>query len=57
MARPRVLAIDVGTGTQDMLILEAGGVIENAVQLIMPSPTALLAERVKQAPMTASTWS
>ena len=49
MARPRILAIDVGTGTQDILILEAGGVIENAVQLIMPSPTALLAERVKQA--------
>src|ERR1700682_805958 len=49
MARPRILAIDVGTGTQDILILEAGGVSENAVQLIMPSPTALLAERVKQA--------
>ncbi len=46
---PRVLAIDVGTGTQDILICEAGGVIENAVQLVMPSPTALLAERVKQA--------
>jgi uncharacterized protein (DUF1786 family) len=46
---PRILAIDVGTGTQDILILEAGGVIENAVQLIMPSPTALLAERVKRA--------
>jgi hypothetical protein len=49
VARPRILAIDVGTGTQDILILEAGSVIENAVQLIMPSPTALLAERVKQA--------
>ncbi|MDQ6712552.1 MAG: DUF1786 domain-containing protein, partial [Candidatus Dormibacteraeota bacterium] len=49
MARPRILAIDVGTGTQDIVILEAGGVIENAVQLIMPSPTALLAERVTQA--------
>jgi uncharacterized protein (DUF1786 family) len=49
VARPRILAIDVGTGTQDILVLEAGGVIENAVQLIMPSPTALLAERVKQA--------
>jgi uncharacterized protein (DUF1786 family) len=47
--RPRILAIDVGTGTQDILVLEAGGVIENAVQLVMPSPTALLAERVKQA--------
>lgn len=49
MARPRILAVDVGTGTQDILVFEAGTVIENAVQLIMPSPTALLAERVKQA--------
>jgi uncharacterized protein (DUF1786 family) len=49
VARPRILAIDVGTGTQDILILEAGSLIENAVQLIMPSPTALLAERVQQA--------
>jgi len=55
LARPRILAIDVGTGTQDILVLEAGSLIENAVQLIMPSPTALLAERVKQA--TGSTWS
>jgi len=49
VAHPRVLAIDVGTGTQDILVFEAGTVIENAVQLIMPSPTALLAEQVKQA--------
>jgi uncharacterized protein (DUF1786 family) len=49
MSRPRILAIDVGTGTQDVLVFEAGTLVENAVQLIMPSPTALLAERVKQA--------
>jgi uncharacterized protein (DUF1786 family) len=49
VARPRILTIDVGTGTQDILVLEACSVIENSVQLIMPSPTALLAERVKQA--------
>jgi len=49
MARPRILVIDVGTGTQDILVFEAGTVIENAVQLIMPSPTALVAERIKQA--------
>src|SRR5213592_4660752 len=48
VAHPRLLAIDVGTGTQDILVFEAGTVIENAVQLIMPSPTALLAEQVKQ---------
>jgi len=49
MSGPRILAIDVGTGTQDILVFEAGTLIENAVQLIMPSPTALVAERVKQA--------
>jgi uncharacterized protein (DUF1786 family) len=49
MNGPRILAIDVGTGTQDVLVFEAGTLIENAVQLIMPSPTALVAERVKQA--------
>lgn len=49
MSHPRILAIDVGTGTQDILIFEADTVIENAVQLIMPSPTVLLAEQVKQA--------
>ena len=49
MGRPRILAVDVGTGTQDILVFEAGTVIENAVQLVMPSPTALVAERVKQA--------
>lgn len=49
MSAPRILAIDVGTGTQDVLVFEAGTLVENAVQLIMPSPTALVAERVKQA--------
>ena len=49
MSAPRIATIDVGTGTQDILIFEAGTVIENAVQLVMPSPTVLLANRVKQA--------
>lgn len=49
MSRPRILAIDVGTGTQDVLVFEAGTLVENAVQLIMPSPTALVAQRVKEA--------
>jgi uncharacterized protein (DUF1786 family) len=49
MTGPRILAIDVGTGTQDVFVFEAGTLIENAVQLIMPSPTALVAQRVKLA--------
>jgi len=49
MAKPRILAVDVGTGTQDILVFEAGTVIENAVQMVMPSPTMLVAARVRQA--------
>lgn len=45
----RILAVDIGTGTQDILLLEAGQEIENAVQLIIPSPTVLIARRVEAA--------
>jgi uncharacterized protein (DUF1786 family) len=45
----RILAVDIGTGTQDILLLEAGQEIENAVQLIIPSPTVLTARRVEAA--------
>src|SRR5919204_3246009 len=49
MPAPRILAIDVGTGTQDILVFEAGTLIENSVQLIMPSPTMQVADRVRAA--------
>jgi uncharacterized protein (DUF1786 family) len=49
VANPRILAVDVGTGTQDILVFEAGTVVENSVQLVMPSPTMLMAERVREA--------
>lgn len=49
MAAPRILAIDVGTGTQDILVFEPGTGIENAVQMIMPSPTMLVAAQVRAA--------
>ncbi len=45
----RILAIDVGTGTQDMLLFESGKTIENCFQLVMPSPTVIIAERIKRA--------
>jgi uncharacterized protein (DUF1786 family) len=47
--RRRALAIDVGTGTQDVLVFDADQEIENAVRLILPSPTAILAERIRAA--------
>lgn len=45
----RVLAIDVGTGTQDILLFDSDGPVENSYQLIMPSPTLRIAQRVRAA--------
>jgi uncharacterized protein (DUF1786 family) len=45
----RILAVDVGTGTQDVLLFDSTQAIENGIQLVMPSPTALVAERVRAA--------
>jgi uncharacterized protein (DUF1786 family) len=45
----RILAIDVGTGTQDILLFDSDGPVENSVQLIMPSPTLRIAQQVKAA--------
>jgi uncharacterized protein (DUF1786 family) len=50
MATPlRVLAVDVGTGTQDILFFESRKTIENTFRLIMPSPTVMIAEQIKRA--------
>lgn len=45
----RILAIDIGTGTQDILLFDSSGAVENCVKMVMPSPTALLAERIHRA--------
>lgn len=45
----RILAIDVGTGTQDILLFESGRTMENNLKLVMPSPTVIVAERIKRA--------
>ncbi len=47
--RLRVLAVDVGTGTQDILLFESDRTIENCFQLVMPSPTVVVAERIRAA--------
>ncbi|MHB1133011.1 MAG: DUF1786 domain-containing protein [Chloroflexota bacterium] len=44
-----ILAIDIGAGTQDILVYEREKTIENCVQLILPSPTVVLAGQVRQA--------
>ncbi len=45
----RILAIDVGTGTQDILLFDTAVEVENCLQMIMPSPTVLVARQIKAA--------
>lgn len=45
----RVLTVDVGTGTQDILLFESGKTIENCFKMVMPSPTVIVANRIKHA--------
>jgi uncharacterized protein (DUF1786 family) len=47
--RKRVLAVDIGTGTQDILLFESDRAIENCFQMVMPSPTVIVAERIHHA--------
>ena len=48
----RILAIDVGTGTQDIVLFDSTQPVENALQLIMPSPTQIAAGRIRRATET-----
>jgi uncharacterized protein (DUF1786 family) len=41
--------VDVGTGTQDILLFDSTEPVENALQLIMPSPTQIAAGRIRRA--------
>ena len=45
----RILVVDVGTGTQDILLFESGKTIENCFKMVMPSPTVIIADRIKRA--------
>lgn len=45
----QILCVDVGTGTQDILLYDSEKEIENCIQLILPSPTRIVAERVRRA--------
>jgi uncharacterized protein (DUF1786 family) len=45
----RILAIDAGAGTQDILLYETGKRMENCVQLVLPSRTTIVAGRIRQA--------
>lgn len=45
----RVLAIDVGAGTQDVLIYESDKTPENCFKLVLPSQTQVVGQRIRRA--------
>jgi len=45
----RILAADMGTGTQDILLLDTSRPVENSIKLVMPSPTEIAARRIRRA--------
>ncbi|MBI5607189.1 MAG: hypothetical protein HY879_27980, partial [Deltaproteobacteria bacterium] len=38
-----LLALDIGGGTQDLLVWDEGQPMENALQCVLPSPTVMVA--------------
>ena len=44
-----ILAVDVGTGTQDILLFDSEREVENNFKMVMPSPTLLLAQATRSA--------
>ena len=42
----KILAIDMGTGTQDILIFDSTAPIENSIKMVMPSATQIAAARI-----------
>lgn len=45
----RILAIDMGTGTQDILVFDSRAPVETNVKMVMPSATEIAARRIRRA--------
>jgi uncharacterized protein (DUF1786 family) len=45
----RILAVDMGTGTQDILLFDSTQAAENSVKMVMPSATTIAAARIRRA--------
>lgn len=44
----RILAIDVGTGTQDIMIYDTQKELENSIKLVLPSPHLYISQLMKE---------
>jgi uncharacterized protein (DUF1786 family) len=45
----KILAVDMGTGTQDLLIFDSSGPIENSIKMVLPSATRIAEGRIRRA--------
>ncbi len=45
----RILAIDVGAGTQDILLYESGRPVENCLKMVLPAQTQIVGRRIRAA--------
>jgi uncharacterized protein (DUF1786 family) len=45
----QLLTVDVGTGTQDVLLFDSERDLENCFKLVLPSPTVVIADRIRTA--------
>ncbi len=43
----RILAIDIGAGTQDILLFDPRQKTENCISLVLPTPSKFFAEKLK----------
>ncbi|WP_309492221.1 DUF1786 domain-containing protein [Candidatus Hecatella orcuttiae] len=43
----KILALDIGSGTEDILLYDSNKNLENCIKLVLPSPTGILAEKLK----------
>ena len=44
----RILAIDVGTGTQDIMIYDTEKELENSLKLVLPSPHLYISQQIRE---------
>lgn len=48
MSEGPLLTVDVGGGTQDLFLWRPGQSVENAVKLVLPAPTQIMARRLRR---------
>lgn len=50
----KILAVDIGTGTQDILLYDPRLDVENSFKMVLPSPTMIVREKIRRATRSAS---